>query len=146
MASDIVKKLFEAGKPGGVYWLKSHVAPADVSKLCKAQGMAFFHLEGKKIEGKDQFLNHASMAMHFPAHFGNNWDAFEDCITDLEWIKSDGYVIYFDHAEAFAEHHESQLETVLELFQDAVSYWKGEGKSMLVLFSGTQVPEGIKRI
>lgn len=146
MPLEILKKLFDVQPPSGVYWLKSHVAVDELSKLSKAHHMAFFHLEGKKIEKKEQFLNHAAVAMHFPDHFGNNWDAFEDCITDLEWIDAEGYVIYFDHTEAFAEHHESQLETVTELFQDAVTYWKGEGKPMLVLLSGSQPAEGIKRI
>jgi RNAse (barnase) inhibitor barstar len=146
MTPEALRKLFESGKPGGVYWLKGHAAVAELSKLAKSCGMAFFHLEGQKIEKKEQFLNHASTVMHFPDYFGNNWDAFEDCITDMEWIDAEGFLIYFDHTEAFAEHHESQLETVVELFQDAVSYWNKEGKPMLVLLSGSHPAEGIKRI
>lgn len=146
MALETLKKLFDTQAPSGVFWLKNHVAVEELTKLSKAHNMAFFHLEGKKIEKKEQFLNHAAVAMHFPEYFGDNWDAFEDCITDFEWIEAEGYVIYFDHTEAFAQHHESQLETVTELFQDAVTYWKGEGKPMLVLLSGSQPAEGIKLI
>ena len=146
MAADALQKLFDGDTPPGVYWLKSRVPVTEISKLAKAKKFAFFHLEGKKIEGKQQFLNHAAVVMHFPDHFGNNWDAFEDCITDLEWIEADGYVIYFDHTEAFAEHHESELETVVELFQDAIDSWKEEGKPMLVLLSGGQPADGVKKI
>jgi hypothetical protein len=35
---------------------------------------------------------------------------------------------------------------VIELFQDAVDFWKGEGKSMLVLLSGDHAPAGVKKI
>ena len=84
--------------------------------------------------------------MKFPDHFGKNWDAFYDCLTDMEWVESKGYVIYFDHTDGFADHHESQLETVIELFQDAVDFWKGDGKSMLVLLSGDHAPAGVKKI
>ena len=108
--------------------------------------MAFFHLEGQKIEKKEQFLNHAAVAMKFPSHFGNNWDAFYDCLTDMDWVETEGYVIYFDHTDAFAAHHESQLETVVELFQDAVDFWKSEGRPMLVVLSGTNSPPGMKKI
>lgn len=41
---------------------------------------------------------------------------------------------------------ESQLETVIELFQDAVDFWKGVGRAMLVLLSGEQAPSGIKKL
>jgi RNAse (barnase) inhibitor barstar len=119
---------------------------SELSKLARAKAMAFFHLEGQKIEKKEQFLNHAAVAMKFPSHFGNNWDAFYDCLTDMDWVDAEGYLIYFDHTDAFASHHESQLETVVELFQDAVDFWKAEGKPMLVVLSGTVAPPGIKKI
>lgn len=68
----------------------------------------------------------------------------------MEWVDDGtndaGYAIYFDHTDAFAAHHESQLETVIELFQDAVNYWKGEGKTMVVLLSGNHAPSGMKAI
>lgn len=139
-------KLFEEAAPSGVYWLKHAESPASVSKLAKVKGLAYFHLEGKSIEKKEQFLNHAATVMHFPDYFGNNWDAFEECITDFEWLDAAGYVIHFDHTDNFAAHHESQLETVVELFQDAVDYWKAEGKSMLVLLSGNDPVPGVKKL
>ena len=140
-----------ANKPAsGVFWLKTHATIGELKKLAHAKKLAFFHLEGQKIEKKEQFLNHAAVAMSFPDDAGKNWDAFYDCITDMEWLEDDkhnaGYTIYFDHTDAFAAHHESQLETVIELFQDAVDYWQSEGKTMVVLLSGDHAPAGMKKI
>lgn len=146
MPSPELTTLFAHDSPSGVYWLKAHASVAELVKLSRAKSLAFYHLEGKKIEKKDQFLNHAAVAMKFPDHFGNNWDAFYDCLTDMESVDSSGYAIYFDHTDSFAQHHESQLETVIELFQDAVDFWKGEGKSMLVLLSGEHAPAGVKKL
>ena len=146
MPSPELTQLLASEHPSGVYWLKTHASVAELQKHSRAKSLTFFHLEGKKIEKKDQFLNHAAVAMKFPDHFGKNWDAFYDCLTDMEWAESNGYVIYFDHTDGFAEHHESQLETVIELFQDAVDFWKGDGKSMLVLLSGDHTPAGVKKI
>ena len=146
MASPELKNILASDQPRGVYWAKTHATVAELRKLARAKGMAFFHLEGQKIEKKEQFLNHAAVAMKFPSHFGNNWDAFYDCLTDLDWVETEGYLIYFDHTDAFASHHESQLETVIELFQDAVDYWKGEGKPMMVVLSGTNAPPGMKKV
>jgi RNAse (barnase) inhibitor barstar len=146
MPSTELKNILSSDHPRGVYWLKTHASVAELGKQARARGMAFFHLEGKKIEKKEQFLNHAAVAMNFPSHFGQNWDAFYDCLTDMDGVEADGYAIYFDHTDAFAKHHESQLETVIELFQDAVDFWKAEGKSMLVLLSGDDAPEGVKKL
>ncbi len=146
MPSAELKNVLSSDKPHGVFWLKSHASVPELSKLSRAKGMAFFHLEGKKIEGKDQFLNHASVAMKFPPHFGKNWDAFYDCITDMDWVRAEGYCVYFDHTDAFAAHHASELDTVIELFEDAVELWKQEGQSMLVLLSGSNMPEDMKAI
>jgi RNAse (barnase) inhibitor barstar len=144
MPSLELKNILASDHPRGLYWLKSHAAVPELSKLARLKGMAFFHLEGMKIEGKEQFLNHASVVMKFPPHFGKNWDAFYDCITDMGWVRAEGYCIYFDHTDAFVQHHESELETVMELFQDAIDFWKQEGQSMLVLLSGEHKPDGVK--
>lgn len=135
-----LNNLLTGNGAGGLLWLKTHVDVADISKIAHRNGMVFFHLEGQRIEKKDQFLNHAAVAMKFPDHFGKNWDAFYDCLTDLEWVKGKGFVIYFDHTDAFAAHNESQLATVIELFEDAINYWKTEGRPMIVLLSGQHEP------
>ncbi len=146
MPSPEISKLFDADPPAGLYWAKSHIAVTELARLARAKKMAFFHLEGRKIEKKEQFFNHAAVATKFPAHFGNNWDAFYDCITEFDGIDAEGFVIYFDHTDAFAAHHESQLETLIELFQDAVDFWREDGKGMLVLMSGDAVPPGVKKV
>jgi RNAse (barnase) inhibitor barstar len=146
MPSADLKKLVDTNKAAGVFWLKSHADVATLSKAFKSKKTAFFHLEGRKIEKKEQFLNHASVAMQFPSHFGKNWDAFYDCLTDLEWIKAENFAIYFDHTDNFAEHHESELETLIEIFQDAVDFWSGEDRGMLVLLSGKHAADGVKKI
>ncbi len=146
MPSPELKTLLSHPDAKGVFWLKAHAAVIEIGAAAKARKWAFFHLEGQKIEKKEQFLNHAAVAMKFPAHFSHNWDAFYDCLTDLDWVEAEGYLIYFDHTDAFEEHHESQLETAIELFQDAVDYWQEEGKPMLVLLSGNQAPPGMAKV
>jgi RNAse (barnase) inhibitor barstar len=124
-------------RQAGVYRVMHAYPVKEVEKAAQAAKLAFFHIEGAKIEKKTQFLNHAALALHFPEYFGNNWDAFEDCLTDLSWVDSEtGYVIYFDHVDPFLDHAHSHFETLLELFADAVDYWKEQGRAMFVLIHG----------
>lgn len=44
------------------------------------------------IRNSNQFFERVSRAISFPSYFGHNWDAFNECIHDLEWIRAD-YVL-----------------------------------------------------
>ena len=37
--------------------------------------------------------------LKFPAYFGNNWAALDECITDLEWLPASGYVLLLKDAD-----------------------------------------------
>lgn len=37
-------------------------------------------------------------ALRFPSYFGWNWDAFEECLTDLDWLPKGSTVLVF-HAD-----------------------------------------------
>ena len=145
MALEALESLLEENR-GGVWFLPSHVESKAIQALAKRTGFAFFHIEGKKITRKEQLMNAVATALHFPKHFGNNWDALEECLTDLEWVDADGYVIYFDHVDGLLETHPDQFETLVEILRDAVKAWKEDGSSMVVLFSGSKPPKGISRL
>ena len=131
---------------GGVWFLPARAEPRAVQKLAKAAGFAFFHIEGKGIARKEQLLNHVATALHFPTEFGHNWDALEECLTDMEWAEADGYVIYYDHIDPLIEAHPDQFETLVEILRDAVASWKEDGTAMVVLLSGTRAPKGVGKL
>jgi len=99
-------------------------------------GLAFVVLDGKIIHGKDQFLIQAAAALQFPDYFGNNWDAFADCLTDMNWFGADGFVILYDNFDPFAENERHEFGVALEVLQEAVEFWRNQGKLMIVLLSG----------
>ncbi len=131
---------------GGVWFLPAGAEPKAVQSLAKRAGFAFFHIEGKGIARKEQLLNHVATALHFPKSFGHNWDALEECLTDLEWVDADGYVIYYDHIDPLLETHPDQFETLIEILRDAVASWKEDGAAMIVLLSGSKAPKGVSKL
>ena len=145
MSLDALESLLEANR-GGVWFLPSRVEPKAIQALAKRAGYAFFHIEGKNITRKEQLLNHVATALRFPKHFGNNWDALEECLTDLEWIEAEGYVIYYDHIDALLENHPDQFETLVEILRDSVAAWKEDGSAMVGLLSGTKAPKGVAKL
>jgi len=145
MPLDAIESLVEANR-GGVWFLPTRVETKPLQAVAKRAGFAFFHIDGKNITRKEQLMNHVATALHFPKHFGNNWDALEECLTDLEWVDADGYVIYYDHIDGLLEAHPDQFETLIEILRDSVAQWKGDGEAMIVLLSGTKPPKGVSKL
>jgi RNAse (barnase) inhibitor barstar len=131
---------------GGVFFLPSHASSRDVQAAAKRAKFAYFHVEGKNIARKEQLLNHVETALHFPGYFGDNWDALEECLTDMEWIDAPGYLIYYDHIDGLLAEHPDQFATFVEICRDAVDSWKEDGTPMLVLLSGIKAPKGVAKL
>lgn len=145
MALTALQGMIEANR-GGVWFLPAGIDTKAVQSAAKRSGFAFFHIDGKNIERKEQLLNHVATALHFPKDFGHNWDALEESLTDLEWVDAEGYVICYDHIDPLLEKHPDQFETLVEILRDAVASWKEDGAAMIVLLSGAKAPKGVAKL
>jgi RNAse (barnase) inhibitor barstar len=131
---------------GGVFFLPRHAATAEIQAAARRVHFACFHIDGKSITRKEQLLSHVATALRFPDYFGGNWDALEECLTDLSWVDAPGYVLYFDHIDALLAAHPDQFDTFVEICRDAVASWKEDGTPMVVLLSGAKAPKGVARL
>jgi hypothetical protein len=50
-------------------------------------------LRGNKMRTAPQLFDEFAAALQFPYYFGENWDGFLDCVTDLEWLPGSAYVL-----------------------------------------------------
>jgi hypothetical protein len=133
-------------KQGGVYFLGTSPDAKAVKKAASAEGFDYFHIEGRNIARKEQLLNAMATALDLPPHFGHNWDALEECLNDMDSVEGDGFVIHYDHVDALAAAHPSELETLVEILRDSVASWREDGTAMVVLFTGTKAPKGVAKL
>jgi RNAse (barnase) inhibitor barstar len=143
MSMESLGNLLESGK-GGVWFVPAAEARG-IPAAAKKAGFAYFHIDGKSITRKEHFLNRAATALRFPKSFGNNWDALEECLLDLE-SDADGFLILYDHIDGLADEHPDQLETAVEIFRDAVASWKEDGTVFAVVLSGAKAPKGVSKL
>jgi RNAse (barnase) inhibitor barstar len=61
--------------------------------------------------------------LRFPEWFGGNLDALADCLNDLSWLPSEGYVLILEHTGEWRAQAQGSLETVLEILNDAADRW-----------------------
>jgi hypothetical protein len=83
------------------------------------------------IESKSDLLSHYAGAGHFPAYFGNNWDALNDCLGDFSWIKQKRIVVI--HNDLPLLNNAKELLTYLEILADAVRFWKQHDQHELLI-------------
>jgi hypothetical protein len=66
-----------------------------VAELSKAANLRVVcrRIRGNKARTVQGWFDECSAALQFPCYFGENWNAFDECITDLEWLPADAYVL-----------------------------------------------------
>jgi hypothetical protein len=61
-------------------------------------------LRGKKMKDYEGLFNEFSAALQFPWYFGENGNAFDECLADLSWMPPRlGYVLVISHGEECLE-------------------------------------------
>ncbi len=126
-----LSEMLKDPQASGVYLLEESDPTETLKKLANERGLAFFHIEGRDISDKGQFLKQAALILRFPEYFGHNWDAFADCLTDMSWHEAAGFVILYDHFDPFAKHSLSQFETALDILKESAEFWRTRAKPCL---------------
>ena len=80
-------------------------------------------IDGPKCTTKTGLFSVFGRALKFPPYFGNNWDAFEECINDLKWVPSDGYLVMIVNAEHLLLNSEHDYKTFVDIMQKAGANW-----------------------
>jgi hypothetical protein len=92
--------------------------------LPELPGVAVRHVDGRRCRTKAGLLDEFARTLEFAAHFGRNWDAFEDCLNDLSWLEAEGYVIVVTSAHAvLAREEPEEYETFVSILEAAGREW-----------------------
>ncbi len=80
-------------------------------------------IDGQNCKSEAEFFSELSQKLEFPPYFGRNWDAVDECITDLEWLSGNGYVIVVDHSEDLFVHDEIAYNIFIRAMKWAGEQW-----------------------
>lgn len=71
-------------QPTGLYRLEAAFDLEDVTATALGAGWALSHLDGAYAQTKVEVLTSLGAALAFPEHYGANFDAVADCLSDLK--------------------------------------------------------------
>lgn len=72
-------------------------------------------------------------ALEFPRWFGGNWDALEDCLTDLSWLNSEGQVLLIEGAAALSK---DDYGILVDILSAAAASWAERKRAFFAVFLG----------
>ncbi len=98
-----------------------------------ARGDALQLVVPAKLADKQAVLAWYAEALRFPSYFGENWDAFSDCLTDLSWIVEKG--VLMAHCDMPLATELADRSIYVDILANAVRRWKDdEGHNFTVSF------------
>ena len=129
----LVRRLHEYRK-SAVY--RSPKAPAELAASAQAAGFAFYRIDASAVRTKSKVLGLIARELNFPSWAGRNWDALEDCVTDLGWIDAPGIVIELDGLDTYAKADPDGFIILVDIFKAAAEYWRSQRKPFWVILTG----------
>jgi RNAse (barnase) inhibitor barstar len=130
---NLVEQLSDLGT-AGVYQLSESASA--VEDAAAELGYATWQIDCGGVTSKAGLLRAIAETLGFPDWFGENWDALEDCLTDLSWREAPGYVLVLDHCGPLSRTDPEAFETTLEIFDSAAEYWYDEEVPFWVFVGG----------
>ena len=85
----------------------------------------FLYANLSSAQSKQDILDMVAAQYTFPAHFGKNFDALYDCLTDLVHKSGPqpGFIVVLEQIPAHAKFDKEAREQLLDIFRDAADYW-----------------------
>ncbi len=131
---DALSKILSDVKAAGVY--RPTQSAGEIARAAKEAKLSIVQLDLGTVRGKREFLAGLAKAFKFPQYFGRNWDALNDCLTDLSWLDDHGWVVILFNGQDFAANNQDDFNTAIDVLQTATEYWRSHAKPFWVFVYG----------
>lgn len=122
-ASSSINTHLQSARPPWVVLLTVKPGQAVDKFLPTSEGFATIVLKGTRCRTEAGLFAEFARAMKFPDYFGHNWDALEECLTDLEWLPAKGYILLISDADLVLEKDEEGFQSFVDVLRDAGEAW-----------------------
>ena len=97
----------------------------DLQAAATQMGHHFLYANLGGAQTKQDVLDMIAQQFTLPAHFGKNFDALYDCITDPlhKSGPQPGFIVVLEQIPITAKFDKEAREQLLDIFRDAADYW-----------------------
>ena len=122
MSGKLIQRLQDPSR-SGVYRVSRM---AEVEDAVRGSNLSLVRV---RFADKAQLLKNIASALDFPDWFGHNWDALEDCLTDLSWRDAPGHVLLIESPRPGDD-----LGVLVDILRSSAEFWAGRGKPFFAVF------------
>lgn len=97
---------------------------ADLASAWVDAGLTVRVVRGAKMAAAHALFDEVAAAFQFPLYFGENWDALDECLSDLEWLpRRSGFVFVIADAGRVLEAEAGLLRVFVGSVVRAADEW-----------------------
>lgn len=109
---DILQKYFKIKEEKEYLKIKRHY---------KEKKFNIVEISISEVKDETHLFSLFSKVLKFPSYFGQNWNAFYDCLTDLEWLKLKKTIVFIKDIKAMKE--KAFFEPLIGVLIDTHNWW-----------------------
>jgi hypothetical protein len=128
---ELLERLQDASR-SGVYRASR---PDAIVAAVRGSALALAEIALDGARDKTALLRRIAEALAFPDWFGENWDALEDCLTDLSWREASGHVLLIEGFQAVPK---DDLGVLIDVLGAAGELWREHGTPFFAVFVDPQ--------
>ena len=98
-----------------------------------AEGWKFIEVYSAKVGCSDEFYDYMALQLGFPAYFGRNLEALNDCLSEVEFPTSGRLALGLISFDRLVETDREFAQGLLDVFAGAERRWLMEGKRVLFM-------------
>jgi RNAse (barnase) inhibitor barstar len=98
---------------------------SDLQDAAQGLGHHFLYANLAEAQSKQDVLDLIGAQFTLPSHFGKNFDALYDCMTDplhKSWPQP-GFIVVLEQIPAHVKFDKEAREQLLDIFRDTADYW-----------------------
>jgi RNAse (barnase) inhibitor barstar len=97
----------------------------DLQDAARSLGQHFLYANLATAQSKQDVLDLIAQQFILPAHFGKNFDALYDCMTDPVHKSGPqpGFIVVLEQIPANVKFDKEAREQLLDIFRDTADYW-----------------------
>jgi len=104
----------------------AHSALWGVRGATAGTGLFIGSLRGWKMQKRDGVFEQFAALLQFPRYFGGNWNAFVDCVGDLDWLRASGFLlVLLDTPEVLREGDPDEFGLLLQRLENSAQAFAG---------------------